>query len=219
MLHPTLTWPSFNLLSITPGYHEALLQTTILSHNVAKVLESLLDYCCFKRALRADLLHHRLVSFFLGPRNLQHSPPAPQLKCIYVMPVLLSNCPRFTSIHSNGKDQGSDHLDFGLFGESTVFMSYLSFTIATLARLSLLLISSEHVLSLFTKLLREVERSDHLYFISIHLEFTSVICHHHFGLLDVQIKTCICTLLLALCNKHLQVFTAFCHEGGIICIL
>ena len=156
----------------------------------------MLDYFYFKRALRVDLLHHRLVHFFLGPRNLQHSPPAPQLKHIYVIPVMLSNCPRFTSSHSNGKDQGSDHLDLGLLGESTAFHKVFDFYHSHSGQIKSSLDFFRGCTVHVDQTAKEVERLDHLYFISIHLEFTSVICHHHFGLLDVQIKSCIHTLSL-----------------------
>ena len=136
---------------------------------MAKVLESLLDYCHFKRALGAGLLHHRLVCFFLGPMNLQHSPPASQLKCIYVMPVLLSNCPRFTSVCSNGKDQGSDHLDFGLFGESTAFHEVFEFYHSYSGQIESSLDFFRACTVLFDQTAEEVERLNHLYFISTHL--------------------------------------------------
>ena len=151
---------------------------------MAKVLESLLDYCHFKTALRADLLHHRFVSFFLGPRNLQHSPPAPQLKCIYVTPVLVSNCPRLTSIHSNGKDQGSDHLDLELFVESTAFHEVFQFYHGYSGQIKSALDFFRGCTVLIDQTAEEVERLDYLYLISIHLEFTSVVCYQHFGPLD-----------------------------------
>ena len=134
---------------------------------------------------------------------LSSNPQVPHLKCIYAMSVLLSNCARVTSVHSNGKDQGSDHLNFGFFVKSTALHEVFDFYHSYSGQIESSLDFFTRCNVLVDQTTEEVERLDHLYFISIHLESTSVICHHHFSLLDVQIKTCICTLHLDLCNKHL----------------
>ena len=146
-----------------------------------KYLSLCLTIVASRELSRAGLLHHRLVCFFLGPRNLQCSPPAPQLKhylCNHLSSFLIVQDSHLYI--AMGKTNILTILILDSLLSPLLFIRYLSFTIATLARLSLLLISSEDVLSLIDQTAKEVEILDHLYFISIHLEFTSVIYHHHF---------------------------------------
>ena len=123
---------------------------------MAKVLESLLDYCHCKRALGADLLQDRLVSFLVQgifSTLCQHHSSNTSMQHLSCFLIVQDSHPCIAM----GKTKVLTILVLDSLLSLLLFMRYLSFTIATLARSSILLISSEDVLSLLTKLLRKLK--------------------------------------------------------------
>ena len=65
-----------------PSQHQSLFQWVNSSHEVAKVLEFLLQHHSLQRNPRADLLQNGLVGSPCSTRGSQESSPAPQFKSI-----------------------------------------------------------------------------------------------------------------------------------------
>ena len=105
--------PSHPLLSPSPpapnrSQHQSLFQWVNSSHEVAKVLEFLLQHQSFKRTPRADLLQNGLVGSPCSPRDSKQSSPTPQFKSINSSALSFLHSPTLTSIHDHWKNHSLD---------------------------------------------------------------------------------------------------------------
>ena len=90
--------PAFNL-----SQHHGLFKWISSSHQVAKVLEFLLQYQSFEWTPRTDLLQSGLVGSPCSPRDSQESSPTPQFKSISSLALSFLYSPTLTSILTTGK--------------------------------------------------------------------------------------------------------------------
>ena len=105
--------PSHPLSSPSPpapktSQHQSLFQSVNCSHEVAKVLEFLLEHHSFQRNPRADLLQNGLVGSPCSPRDSQESTSTPQFKSINSSVLSLLHSPTLTSIHDHRKNHSLD---------------------------------------------------------------------------------------------------------------
>ena len=87
-----------------PSQHQGLFQWVNSSHEVAKVLEFLLQHHSIQRNSRADLLQNGLVGSPCSPRDSQESSPTPQFKSINSLALSFLHSPTLTSIHDHWKN-------------------------------------------------------------------------------------------------------------------
>ena len=82
-----------------PSQHQGLFQWVNSSHEVAKVLEFLLQHGSFQWTLRTELLQNGLVGSPCSPRDSQESSLTPQFKSINSSALSFLYSPALTSIH------------------------------------------------------------------------------------------------------------------------
>ena len=95
----------------SPSQYQSLSQWVNTSHEVAKVLEFLLQHHCYLRNPRADLLHNGLVGSPCSPRDSQESSPTPQFKSINSLALSFLHSPTLTSIHDYWKNHSLNYMD------------------------------------------------------------------------------------------------------------
>ena len=101
---PSPSPPAFNL-----SQHQGLFQWVFSSsHQVAKILECLLQYQSFQWIFRIDLLKDCLVGSPCCPRDSQESSPAPQFKSINSLALSLLYSATLPSIHDYWKNHSFD---------------------------------------------------------------------------------------------------------------
>ena len=124
---------------------------------MAKVLEPLLDYCCLRELLGQIFCTTDLFLSFLDQvifsTFLQHHSSNASMQCLSCF-LIVQNSHLYIAM---GKTKVLTILVLDFLVNLLLFIRYLSFIIATLARSSLLLISSEDVLPLLTKLLSKLK--------------------------------------------------------------
>ena len=100
--HLILCRPLFLLSPIPPSIRVFSNESTL--HEVAKVLEFLLQHQSFQRTPRTDLLQDGLVGSPCSPRDSQESSPTPQFKSINSSSLSFLHSPTLTSIHDYWKN-------------------------------------------------------------------------------------------------------------------
>ena len=90
--------PAFNL-----SQHQGLFQWVNSSHEVAEVLEFLLQYQSFQWIFSTDFLQGGLVRPPCSPRDSQESSPTPQFKSISSLVLSFLYSPTLTSIYDYWK--------------------------------------------------------------------------------------------------------------------
>ena len=98
--------PAFNL-----SQHQGLFRWVSSPHQVAKVLEFLLQHQSFQWTLRTDLLWGGLVGSPCRPRDSQESSPTPQFKSINSSVLTFLYSPPLTSIHDYQKKHSLGEMD------------------------------------------------------------------------------------------------------------
>ena len=98
--------PAFNLFE-----HRGHSQGVSSSHQVAKVMESQLQYQSFPLIFKTDFLWDGLVGSPWGPRDSQESSPIPQFKSINSSALSFLHSPTLTSIHDHWKKHSLDRTD------------------------------------------------------------------------------------------------------------
>ena len=106
-IQPSHTLSSPSPHAFTPSQHQGLFRWVSSPHQVAKVLEFLLQHQSFQWTLRTDLLWGGLVGSPCRPRDSQESSPTPQFKSINSSALSLLHSPTLTSIHDHWKNHFS----------------------------------------------------------------------------------------------------------------
>ena len=84
--------------ALYPSQHQGLFQWVNSSHEVAKVLEFLLQHQSFQWTHRTGLLEDGLTESPCSPRNSQESFPTPQFKSIKFLALIFLYSPTLTSL-------------------------------------------------------------------------------------------------------------------------
>ena len=95
--------PAFNL-----SQHQGLFQCVSSLHQVAKVLEFLLQHQSFQWTPKTDLLQNGLVGSPCSPRDSQESSPTPQFKSINSSTLSFLCSQTLTSIHDHRRNHSLD---------------------------------------------------------------------------------------------------------------
>ena len=103
-IQPSHPLSSPSPLAPNPSQHHSLFQWVRSSHEVAKVLEFLLQHHSFQRNPRADLLQNGLVGSLCSPRDSQESSLTPHFKSINYLVLNFLDSPTLTSIHDYRKN-------------------------------------------------------------------------------------------------------------------
>ena len=114
-VHPVgdATQQSHPLLSPSPpalnhSQNQSLFQLVNSLHEVAKVLEFLLQHQSFQWIFRTGLLWDGLVGSPCSPRDSKESSPTPHLKSISSSVLSFLHSPTLTSIHDHRKNHSLD---------------------------------------------------------------------------------------------------------------
>ena len=107
-IQPSHPLSSLSLPAPNPSQHQGLFQWVSSSHQVAKILEFLLQHQSFQWTPRTDLLQDGLVGSPCSPRDSQESSPTPQFKSINFSAFSFLHCPTLTSIHDHWKNHSLD---------------------------------------------------------------------------------------------------------------
>ena len=94
-----------------PSQHQGLFQWVSSLHEVAKVLEFLLQHQSFQWTPRTDLLQDGLAGSPWSPRDSQESSPTRQFKSINFSVLCFLYSPTLTSIHEHRKNHSLDQMD------------------------------------------------------------------------------------------------------------
>ena len=98
----------FLLPPIPPSIRVFSSESTLRTHEVAKVLEFQLQHHSLQRNPRADLLQNGLVGSPCSPRNSQESSLTPQFKSINSSALSFLHSPTLTSMHDHWKNHSFD---------------------------------------------------------------------------------------------------------------
>ena len=117
--HLILCCPLLLLPSILLSQHQGFFQWVSSSHQVAKVLELLLQHQSFQWIFRTDFLEDWLVGSPFSPKDSQESSSVPQLESIDSLALNLLYGPALTSINDYWISHCFDYM--GLCQKSNVF--------------------------------------------------------------------------------------------------
>ena len=104
-----LEWVAIAFSNISQ--HQSLFQWVNPLHQVAKVMELLLQHQSFQWIFRIDFLYDWLVWSPCNPRDSQESSPVPQFKGISSLVLSLLYSPTLTSLHDYRKNNSFDYTD------------------------------------------------------------------------------------------------------------